>query len=174
MKEELHPTVCDKKVYSGIYNRYAQELHNYLYYRFGESLNPKDKVQEAFIRLWENCSKVSASKARSYLYTVANNLTLNTIKHQKVILKYQQHTSSGHSNESPEFLLEKKQYLKQYQEALSKLPEEQRVAFLLNKADGKKHKEIAQILGVTRKVVEYRIYTAFQYLKSELEGFNIK
>ncbi|MBT8265059.1 MAG: RNA polymerase subunit sigma-70, partial [Bacteroidia bacterium] len=51
---------------------------------------------------------------------------------------------------------------------------EQRVAFLMNKVDGKKHNEIAEYLGVTRKVVEYRIYSAFKALKEDLEDFNIK
>ena len=174
MEEELHKTVCDRRVFSGIYKRYAQELHNYLYYKYGESHNPKDKVQEAFIILWEHCHEVSSTKARSYLYTVGNNLTLNAIKHEKVVLRYQQSDPGRQSPETPEFAFEKKQFLNLYQNALSRLPEEQRVAFLLNKADGKKHKEIAEMLGVTRKVVEYRIYAAFQFLKTELEGFNIK
>ncbi|MGB5428168.1 RNA polymerase sigma factor, partial [Eudoraea sp.] len=50
---------------------------------------------------------------------------------------------------------------------------EQRVAFMLNKVEGKKHEEIAEMLGITRKVVEYRIYTAFNILKKDLEGFKI-
>ncbi len=99
---------------------------------------------------------------------------LNEIKHQKVVLKYQSLKPRQYTTESPEFLMEKDEYFKKYQEVLSKLSDEQRTAFLLNKVDGKKHEEIAEILGVTRKVVEYRIYTAFKVLKEELEGFRIK
>ncbi len=65
--------------------------------------------------------------------------------------------------------MEKKQFLKKYQRALAKLTDEQRIAFLLNKTEGKKHKEIADMLGVTKKVVEYRIYTAFKIIKSEIK-----
>jgi len=36
------------------------------------------------------------------------------------------------------------------------------------------HQEIADMLGVTKKVVEYRIYSAFDRLRSELEEFKIK
>ncbi len=99
---------------------------------------------------------------------------LNEVKHQKVVLRYQKIKTSEQSNESPEFLMEKDEYLQKYQKALEKLSEEQRVAFMLNKAEGKKHEEIAEMLGVTRKVVEYRIYTAFGILKKELENFNLK
>jgi RNA polymerase sigma-70 factor (ECF subfamily) len=131
-------------------------------------------MQEAFIKLWENCKKVSVEKAKSFLFTVANNLMLNEIKHQKVVLKYATEKVDTGLSESPEFILEQEEYFKKYQEVLSKLTEEQRTAFLLNKAEGKRQEEIAQMLGVTRKVVEYRIYSAFAVLKKELEGFNLK
>ena len=99
---------------------------------------------------------------------------LNEVKHQKVVLNYQSESPKEYDNENPEFLLEKEQYYKKYQQALAKLSEEQRTAFMLNKVEGKKHEEIAQLLGVTRKVVEYRIYSAFDQLKKELENFKIK
>ncbi|MAU25915.1 MAG: RNA polymerase subunit sigma-70 [Muricauda sp.] len=174
MKKDLHKDICDDSVFKSLYERLANDLHDFLYYKYGEKLDPTDKTQEAFIKLWENCKKVTPAKAKSFLYTVANNLMLNEVKHQKVILKYKNENPNELTNESPEFLLEKEEYFKKYQEVLASLTEEQRTAFLLNKAEGKKHEEIAELLGVTRKVVEYRIYSAFKVLKTELEGFNIK
>lgn len=170
----MHKDICDDSVFKSLYERLANDLHDFLYYKYGEKLDPTDKTQEAFIKLWENCKKVTPAKAKSFLYTVANNLMLNEVKHQKVILKYKNENPNELTNESPEFLLEKEEYFKKYQEVLASLTEEQRTAFLLNKAEGKKHEEIAELLGVTRKVVEYRIYSAFKVLKTELEGFNIK
>ncbi|WP_190811450.1 RNA polymerase sigma factor [Flagellimonas sp. S3867] len=174
MKKDLHTDICEDSIFKGIYERLAEGLHDYLYYKYGERHDPTDKTQEAFIKLWENCKKVTPTKAKSFLYTVANNLMLNEVKHQKVVLKYQNEKPSEVTHESPEFLLEKEEYFKKYQEVLASLTEEQRTAFLLNKAEGKKHGEIAELLGVTRKVVEYRIYSAFKVLKAELKGFNIK
>ncbi|MCX2720335.1 RNA polymerase sigma factor [Lentiprolixibacter aurantiacus] len=174
MEKDLLKEVCEEHIYSGLYEKLAQGLHDFLYYKYGQNLNPDDKVQEAFIKLWENCKKVSLGKARSFLYTVANNLMLNEIKHQKVVLNYQNQKPRNYTRESPEFLMEQDEYFKRYQEVLSKLSEEQRTAFMLNKVEGKKHEEIAEVLGVTRKVVEYRIYSAFKVLREELEGFRIK
>jgi len=149
-------------------------LHNFLYYKYGAQYNPGDKAQDAFVKLWENCKKVAFSSAKSFLFTVANNMALNEIKHQKVVLEHQKLRPKDFTNEDPEFLLEEEQFLKQYQDALSKLTEDQRVAFSLSKIEGKKHSEIAEMLGVTQKVVEYRIYSAFSLLKKELKGFKIK
>lgn len=174
MKKDLHNGVCDETLYANIYNKHAKNLHDFLYYRYGNNLNPGDKAQDAFVKLWEKCKDVSAEKAKSFLYTVANNMMLNEVKHRKVVLEYQRLAPGGTNNENPEFLMEQDQYHKKYQQALANLSEEQRTAFMLSKVEKKKHKEIAELLGVTQKVVEYRIYSAFDQLKNELENFSIK
>ncbi len=174
MEEELHKDICDKKIFSIVYEKHSQDLHDFLYYKYGEQFNPNDKMQDAFVKLWENCKKVALSSARSFLFTVANNMVLNDIKHKKVVLRHEKIKPKDYTHESPEFILEKEEFLQQYQKALSNLTEDQRVAFSLSKIEGKKHAEIAEMLGVTKKVVEYRIYSAFNKLKAELKGFKIK
>lgn len=167
----LHDNCCEKSVFSKLHEKYAKDLHDFIYYKFGEQHNPKDKVQQAFLKLWENCKKITPDKARSYLFSVANNTTLNVIKHKKVVLNYELKTSQNNSDhQDPQFLLEEKEYMDKYQKALSNLTEEKRVAFLLNRVEGKKHKEIAKILGISRKAVEKRIYTALKQLRQEIDG----
>ncbi|WP_369793783.1 RNA polymerase sigma factor [Sediminibacter sp. Hel_I_10] len=168
----MHQDICDKVRFSKFYEKYAQSLSNIFFYKYGELLSPSDKVQEAFIKLWENCSKIKPEAAKSYLYTTANNMMLNEVKHQKVVLKYQQVKPKDYTNESPEFILRKKEFLYKFERVLSQLKEEERVAFLLNKVDGKTHKEVAEILGITKKIAEHRIYAAFNKLKDQLEELN--
>ncbi|WP_411893846.1 RNA polymerase sigma factor [Winogradskyella sp. A2] len=174
MPKSLHKDICDKIIFSSLYEKYAQSLSNLLFYKYGELLNPSDKVQEAFIKLWENCAKIKPEAAKTYLYTTANNMMLNEVKHQKVVLKYKQVKPKDYTNESPEFILRKKEFLKRFEHVLGKLKEEERVAFLLNKVDGKTHKEVAEFLGITKKVAEHRIYAALNKLKNELEELNRK
>ena len=174
MIEESKNNICQTHVFEGVYKKHSKNLHDFLYYKYGSQINPDDKVQEAFIKLWDNCKKVSLSKAKAFLFTVANNLVLNDIKHQKVVLNYKKKPQKLHTNETPEFILEETQFLEKYKRVLVSLSEDQRVAFLLNKVEGKRHAEIAEQLGVTKKVVEYRIYSAFTKLKEGLENFNIK
>ena len=174
MSTDIKDNICKAEQFEHVYNTYSKDVHDFIYYKYGSQLDPKDATQEAFIKLWDNCKTVTLSKAKSFLFTVANNMVLNTIKHQKVVLKHQKIKPRSHTYETPEFILEQEQFFQRYKEVLARLSEEQRVAFLLNKAEGKKHSEIAELLGVTQKVVEYRIYSAFSILKKELEGFKIK
>ena len=168
MGKPLFENICDEQIFSQLYRKWATDLHNFVYYKYGPQVNPEDKVQEAFITLWNKCRETSVEKARSFLFTIVNNLTLNEIKHQKVVLKYQERRPREYTNENPEFLLEENEYLQKYQKALAKLPEGQRTAFLLNRVEGKRHKEIAEILGISRKAVEKRIYKALDKLRIDL------
>ena len=168
MSRPLFKNVCDEQVFSKIYEKHGKDLHDFIYYKYGDQFSPEDKTQEAFIKLWQNCKSVSLEKAKSFLFTVINNLTLNDIKHQKVALNYRKKPIKEYTHETPEFLLEEQEYLRKYQNALAKLPEGQRVAFLLNRVEGKRHKEIAEMLDISRKAVEKRIYTALEKLRKEL------
>ena len=174
MSINLHKDLCDKVLFSKIYEKYAQTLSDILFYKYGEQLNPSDKVQDAFIKLWKNCAKVTAQTAKSFLYTVANNMMLNEIKHEKVVLEYTKVKPKDYTNETPEFILRKEEFLERYQKVLSRLKPEQREAFLLSKVEGKTHQEIADIVGVTKKVVGHRIYAAFAILREQLEDFKLK
>ncbi|HIB37803.1 RNA polymerase sigma factor [Mesonia sp.] len=169
MAKPLKENVCEEHLFNKIYNQYSTHLFNFLYYKFGDTLQPQDKVQEAFIKLWKKCKDVPPNKAKSFLFTVANNLMLNEYNHQKVVLKYQQKQTKKVNHQDPQFLVEEKEYLEKFQNALAKLTEAQRVAFMMNRTEGKKHKEIAEILGISRKAVEKRIYSALKKLREDLK-----
>jgi RNA polymerase sigma-70 factor (ECF subfamily) len=166
---DLVDNVCEEQLFSTLFRANSKVIFNYIYYKFGNEEKAHDAVQEAFMKLWENCGKVSPSKAKSYLYTVANNLSLNVIKAEKVRLRHA--TSSLEvSNESPEYLLEEKQYQEKLESALGALPENQRTTFLLNRIDGKKYAEIAELEGISVKAVEKRMHLALKTLRDQIEG----
>lgn len=170
MQKSLKETICEESIFTALFNKHAEDLHNFLYYKFGDRLNPRDKVQEAFIKLWENCSKTTPDKAKSFLFTIANNLMLNEAAHEKVKLKYASTKPKSHTDESPEFVLREKEHMQKLQTALGNLTEAQRVAFLMNRVEGKKFKEIASILDISVKAVEKRIYGALGKLRNEIDG----
>ncbi len=174
MTKKNYKGVCEEHVFSNIYEKYSKDLYTYLYFKFGSQITINDKIQDAFVKLWDNCKNVTPNKARAFLFKVGKNMMLNEIKHQKVVLKYQQIPSISTTNETPEFILEEEQFLQKYELALSKLTEEQRIAFLLNKVKGKKPKEIADMMGVTKRVIENRIFVAFKKLRKEIKELNFK
>ncbi|MAT89816.1 MAG: RNA polymerase subunit sigma-70 [Flavobacteriaceae bacterium] len=166
----LNDNVCNEKIYSKIYNEQSKHLYNFMYFKCGDAARSSDFVQEAFVKLWKNCAKVSSDKAKSFLYTVAKNLFLNEVAHQKVVLKHAQLQPHKVEHQSPQFLLEEKQYRKKVQDAIAELTEAQRTAFLLNRIEGKKYHEIAEILDISVKAVEKRMSLALQSLRKTIEN----
>jgi|SRR5690606_1853194 len=161
--------VCEEQVFSSIFRTHSKTVFNYIFYKFGNEEKAHDAVQEAFVRLWENCAKVSPEKAKAFVYTVANNLYLNVIKAEKIRLKYSDR-DRDRTHETPEFLMEEKQYREKLERALDALPENQRTTFLLHRIDGKKYAEIAEIEGVSVKAIEKRMHLALKSLREQIDG----
>jgi len=171
MKNNPPTGICEEITFSTFFKSHAKSLRNYLYYKFGNEEQAQDVAQEAFIKLWENCASVPPEKAKSFLYTVANNTTLNQIAHQKVVLEYNRKSPGNNTDsQSPEFLMEEEQFKTKLQKAIDKLTEAQRTAFLLHRIDGKKYHEIAEILGISVKAVEKRLHGALLELRKEIDN----
>lgn len=162
--------VCEVNVYNKMYNEHASAIWRFIYFKCGNSAQADDLVQDAFIKLFQNCAKVAPEKAKSYLYTVANNAFLNEIAHSKVVLKHQNQVTSHTNKETPQYLLEEKEFSEKLQRAIADLTESQRTAFLMNRIDGKKYKEIAVILNISVKAVEKRISKALASLRKNIEN----
>jgi RNA polymerase sigma-70 factor (ECF subfamily) len=103
------------------------------------------------------------------VYAVANNLYLNVLKAEKVRLKYADRSLST-TSESPEYVLEEKEFKEKLDRALDSLPENQRTTFLLNRIDGKKYAEIAEMEGISVKAVEKRMHLALKTLREQIDG----
>jgi RNA polymerase sigma-70 factor (ECF subfamily) len=164
--------ICNENLFSAFFKNNVKSLRNYLYFKFGNEEQASDMSQEAFIKLWENCSEVPPEKAKSFLYTVANNASLNQIAHQKVVLNYSKNNSlTDRTNINPEFILEEEQFKVKLEKAIENLTEGQRTTFLLNRIEGKKYAEIAIMLDISVKAVEKRIHGALISLRTNIEQF---
>ena len=161
----MSDNVCLEQVFQSIFMTQAEGLRNFMYYKTGNLQQAEDFVQDAFSKLWENCAKVVVGKAKSFLFTIANNSFLNKVAHQKVVLKFENRGHTQQTNINPQFLLEEAEFKQRLMAAISALPEGQRVVFLMNRIDKKKYREIAVELAISVKAVEKRMHQALSALR---------
>lgn len=164
-------SICEDHTFNEIHSQHVKGLRNFLFYKLGDLEKAKDFTQEAFVRLWNNCSKVSLEKVKSYLFTIGNRLFLDHVDHQKVVLKFQYRSevSELQNETNPEYLYQAEEFKNRLEEAVSDLPENQRVTFLMSRIDKMKNREIADELGISIKTVEKHISLSVQTLKSRLD-----
>ncbi len=159
--------------FKALFDECADDLRNYVYYKCGDEEIANDIVQETFIKIWEKRTSINWSSVRGLLYTTASNLAKNHFKHEQVKLKFSTgHMASNSTVETPQYVLEHQEFEHKLQTCLGQLPLPSREAFLLNRVDSKKYKEIAELLEVSVKAVEKRISIAIK-LMMDCIGFKI-
>ncbi|MCO5276163.1 MAG: RNA polymerase sigma factor [Flavobacteriales bacterium] len=130
--------------------------------------NAKDVVQETFARLWQKLDDVDGTKAKSYLFTTAHHLLVDSARRD---------TRSTRMDERHEDLRWGTQSQPDLQKvldtALATLPEMQRSVVLLRDLEGYSYEEIAELtqLNITQvKVYIYRGRTALKEYIGKLEN----
>jgi len=151
-----------------LFDQYFKQVKNFTYYKLGDVDAAEDIAQECFVKVWENREKVKPESAKSYLYTIANNLTINQLKRQKVILKFLSRRSKLEHNENPQFGMELEEFSQHLQDAVTSLSEKQRIVFLMNRIDSLTYAEIANRLGISVKAVEKRMTGALMSLRETI------
>ena len=166
--------LCEESHFNSFYLEHIQAVNNFAFYKCGDKATSLDLVQDAFAKIWENCSKIDFTKAKTYLFTTVNNLFLNTIRHQKVVMSYAKEVPYLDKTDlSPEYLMEEDEFKEKLLSAISNLKEEQREVFLLNRMEDKKYREIAEMLNISQKTVEKRMSAALKILRSKVEEIKI-
>ncbi|AXT61730.1 RNA polymerase sigma factor [Aquimarina sp. AD10] len=168
--QESSKSVCDRPIFTEVFEKHAIAIRNFIYYKCGDKEQAEDVMQEAFIKLWDNCKKVLFEKTKPFLCTVANNIFLNQVARKKVRLEYTRIAPRNKNTESPDFVLEEKEFMDTLQNAIADLSEAQREVFLLNRIDQKTYVEIAEMLGISVKAVEKRMHNALKQLRKLVKG----
>lgn len=160
----MTPSQKEKK-FNAVYQEWLQPLYRYAYYQTKDQQSAEDLVQEVFTKYWHKISTVSDGKEKAYLYRSIRNLWLNKVEHQKVVIRFEAAENRSSQVHTPEYLLELKEFKSKLEEGISNLTEGQREVFLMNRIDGLKYREIAELLQVSQKAIEKRMSQALLELR---------
>lgn len=133
----------------------------------------EDMVQDVFFSIWENRRFLSVeTSARSYLVVAVRNHCLNFLRHDRVqscdFSLPESLPLYAENNDDLYTLAELRELLAK---ALSKLPEEYRRVFELNRFEEKSYGEIAETMHVSVRTVERYKNKAIEILKKELKDY---
>lgn len=159
----------DLEGFKRYFDLYYEAIRAFLYYRVGDMAIAEDLAQEVFVRCWEKREQVKEETIKSYLYTIAANLSINHLKKQSVVMRFISRQPAPVQHEAADFELEMQEFDQQLQQAIGNLTEGQREVFLMNRIENYTYQEIAERLEISVKTVEKRMSKALEYLRTKIK-----
>jgi RNA polymerase sigma-70 factor (ECF subfamily) len=135
----------------------------------------EDIVQEFFYQFWKNRETFSPKLSlNAYLYHSIRNNALHYLEHlavrknyaQQVITDFQEMVPANMQNDA-----ELRDLGKVINATLRNMPERCSRIFRMNRFEGKKYREIAEILSISVKTVEADMGNALQLFRKSLKEF---
>lgn len=154
--------------------RYYKELFLYLNRSLGDRQAAADVSQEAFLRLLDRKGEENIEQPRAFLYRTAVNLSIDLHRRSRVRRNQDLETldhEGGLDERCPQEEASRQQQLQMLQRALAELPEACRRAFVLRKVEGCSHAEIAELMGISRDMVEKHIVNAMKHCRARLKAW---
>lgn len=158
-----------KDWFKGIFDEHYEFVRNYLYYLSGDISVAEDIVQDVFMKVWEVRDTIQEATVKPLLFKIARNLYFNTHKRRMLDLRFINNVLVQNEHESPEYLMELKEFDVKLQKSISNLPEHCRTIFLMSRIDELKYHEIAESLKISVKAVEKQISKALKLLRQNID-----
>lgn len=175
--EELFRNVSindDEYAFQRLFEIYYPQLYLYTKRFITDKSVREDIVQDLFFTIWEKRKLiVLTSSVKSYLLSSAKNNCLTYLRKEGYFQQYQAKIAENPPlyEKGTEQLYDMQELQQLLDNALSKLPEAYRLAFVLSRFDNKSTTEIADIMKVSVRTVErYRAH-ATEILKNELKDY---
>ena len=156
--------ICDPKVFKQVYFEWIKPVQRFIQSKGLGISQSADLSQEAFIRLWNNCAKVTREKSKPFLFTVANNLVIDDFRKNQTQLKLKQRPVQNTSSVDPQYQLEMEEFKKKLEQAIDSMTPGAREVFILYRFNDMSYKEIAAQLSLSVKAVEKRMSKGLRHL----------
>lgn len=166
-----------------LYDRYGRRLGKFFYLATFDYALSADLIQDTFLKLWNARERYEASgRFATFLFQIAKNHWINVREKQlRRPVAYSIDAEADGSNEggaknslasqapSPMESLLSTEQQERLANAITVLPDKQRLVVLLSLVEGLRHRDIATILDIPEGTVKSRLFNALASLRAVLE-----
>lgn len=167
----------DNKAFKELIDLYRLQMINICYGFIRNQEDTEEIVQDVFIEVYRSiCNFRGDSKLSTWMFRIAVSKSLNKVRKNKfknmvtsIENIFEQHSEKSTSS-NPHQLMQIKEDAKILNKAIDKLPENQRIAFVLHHYDGYSYLQISEIMNTSISAVESLIHRAKVNLKNQLKN----
>lgn len=167
--------------FNTLYTRYYKKAFLFTKSYVHDEAVAEDIVAESFIKLWEKLKQEEIDHSDYLLLTILKNKALNYLKHEAIKTETINSLTDINQRElelsisTLQACVPEEIFSKDVREIITKtlkrLPQQTRRIFNLSRFQYKGNKEIAQILNLSEKSIEYHISKALKALRVNLKDY---
>jgi len=162
----------DEKAFSELFKRHWRRVHAMAFSKVRSKEVTEEIVQDLFTSLWDKRGSLSINNLPSYLFTAVKHRALNYIESQLVQKKYWDYSrrSIPQQEEATE-TFEFNELMEALETGMDHLPEKSKRVFRLNRLEGHSVHEIAGILNLSEKAIQYHLTQSLKKLRFHLKDY---
>lgn len=162
----------DENAFKALYHLYSGRLLGYLKKLSGTEDFALEILQETFVRVWNNRSRIEPEKPfRSYLFSIAANLVYDLYRkaaRDKKLRAALQNSYVSYICDHPEESVYSEENTKLLREAIQALPPKRREIFQLIKIEERSYDEVSKLLKVSTSTINDHIVKATKSIRERL------
>jgi RNA polymerase sigma-70 factor (ECF subfamily) len=156
------------------YDDLSDRLYNFFRYRLGDEKVAEELVQDVFLRLWRSRKSLTRELFKQTAFKIARNLSIDHLRRKRVragtqSLADDEDTQEMRSDENVEAAAHERALLRQLNERLRDLSDEDRELLSLKYGAGLTHREIAKLTGMHESNPGTRLFRIIQHLRADWE-----
>ncbi|MCP4566352.1 MAG: sigma-70 family RNA polymerase sigma factor [FCB group bacterium] len=161
----------DKQAFTSLVRQYQDRIFGFIMRMTANRESALDLTQDSFLAVWQNLPGFRRDSSFStWLYQIASNKTINHLKKAKREVPLADNYDAPTNSAGPDDEYERKEQELLLTQALTALPNRQRLVFNLRYYEHLKFHEIARMQGISVSAVKTSFAEALKKLKTRLGG----
>jgi RNA polymerase sigma-70 factor (ECF subfamily) len=161
-----------ERAFEKLFNRYSERIFNFAFTYLKNHSECEELVQDVFVKLWQNRSKIDASRnIKSYIFKIAVNSIYDLARKNKQKEIYQKILKDDYTQTEDSTWNEVvyNELTENLNNLIDKLPTERKKIFKLSRVENLSSKEIAHKLNLSQRTVENQLYRTVKYLRQKID-----
>ncbi len=163
----------DENAFAEIFRRHWHKAYSAAFQKLRSQVLAEEFVQDLFFTLWEKRSTLLVHNLEPYLITSIKHRIISHIRSQVVERKYWDYYKNtfSHIESITEKDVEYNELVNALEHGIGDLPEKSKQVFTLNRIQGRSVSEIASLLNLSEKAIEYHLTRSLKQLRLVLKDF---
>lgn len=158
----------DEQAFNSLFRKFRNDVYYHALSYTKSAVTAEELVIDVFLKVWQNREGLKDVRDfRSFLFILSRNQIISEMRKRiDYELAEMNNLALADFAQNPQSKLEVKELEKLLDEGISRLPPQQRTAFTLSRKQGKTYEEIAGIMGVSKRTVNFHIVQALNSLRT--------